>query len=73
LQSREAATEISQLRSGWVLDGNIFSSRSDGGKRPFSIVLSRRISFLRGNPATLWLANFQLSLSGRKSNVKNPI
>ncbi|HEY1718413.1 MAG TPA: hypothetical protein VGH42_09005 [Verrucomicrobiae bacterium] len=32
----------------------------------FSIVLSGRISFLRGNPATMWLANFRLSLWDEK-------
>jgi hypothetical protein len=35
--------------------------------RSFSSVLSGRI-FSGGNPATLWLANFQLSLPGRKTH-----
>ncbi|HXR47628.1 MAG TPA: hypothetical protein VN784_09330 [Candidatus Limnocylindrales bacterium] len=32
----------------------------------FSTVPSGRILFSCGNPATLWLANFQLSLPGRE-------
>lgn len=38
----------------------------------FSTVHSGRILCLCGHPATLWLANFQLSLMGRKSRAMNP-
>ena len=59
---REAAQEISQLRSGWWEPGKKFPSRRDGGK----IVAFRRpfgTSDLPGGiPDTSCLANFPLSL-----------
>jgi hypothetical protein len=65
MPSREAAMEISQTRSVWSEVKNDFrrGATAEGGRvfrRPF------RTDFVACElPATLWLANFQLSLPGR--------
>jgi hypothetical protein len=70
---RNAAMEISQLRSGWNDSAKIILSPAlvtpkqreggrDAGSSGFSIVPSGRMVAVRKHPGTLCRANFQLSL-----------
>jgi hypothetical protein len=59
--------EISQLRSGWLKLENNFRPEGtmEAGDVKCSAVLSGRNDFMNALPATMWLANFRLSLAGR--------
>ena len=59
--------EISQLRSGWLKSENELRPERtmETGDVKCSAVLSGRDEFTDASPATMWLANFRLSLAGR--------
>ena len=63
----EGTPEISQLRSGWLKsEGDFRPERTmETGDVKCSVVLSGRDDFADTLPATMWLANFRLSLAGR--------
>ena len=56
--------EISQLRSGWLKSENDLRPERtmETGVMKCSTVLSGRDDFADALPATMWLANFRLSL-----------